>query len=683
MHSVTDLSLRALEALSHVVDAKEGGARRPGQETMVQAVASAIDDQHHLLVEAGPGTGKSFGYLIPALASGKRVVVSTATKSLQDQLSERDLPFLEQALAPHDIRFTWATVKGRASYLCMSRLEEMIEDTKGGATLFGETAGLPEHLGTLIDWAATDPSGDRDDLPEVIPDDVWAKMSVSGTECPGRDQCPQAGSCYAMAALDRAASADIVVVNHHLYGAHLVANGSILPEHDVVIFDEGHRLEDTMASSFGLEITAGRLWQVHRASAWLKGVLPPNDVTPVLDGLQRRAKELGAELDRTPVGRLRDVSSTQLGHALARAASDVAELTRMARKSRPDRPGHSGARARLLRLAGHLAADAELAMKPPEHYVAWVEWAGRTKAYQLAPVQVGDLIADRILGETVAIVTSATLSVGGRLRPLARSLGLRWQVAIDGVQDVADPAPDDEHDLSYHAVRVASPFDHEAQGRVYVAAHLPDPRSEKWEPAALDEIETLVSASGGRALVLATSHRMVRSIKERLAKVLDVTVLAQGDLPKRQLIDAFETDETSVLVATLGFWEGLDIPGRSLQLVIMDKLPFPRPDDPLWVARREAAEGAGLSAFQVVDLPRAAMLMAQGAGRLIRTTTDHGVVALLDSRLAYEELRPDPAGQLAADADHRRSSDRRVVPPPALTAGRHDGLGLAVPRIHG
>ena len=662
---MTELSSRALDALSHVVDAKDGGARRPGQETMVEAVASAIDDHHHLLVEAGPGTGKSFGYLIPAIVSGKRVVVSTATKSLQDQLSERDLPFLRDALAPHGLEFTWATVKGRASYLCMSRLEEMIDDTKGGATLFGETAGLPEHLGALIEWTGTDPSGDRDDLPEIIPDDVWAKLSVSGTECPGRDQCPQAGSCYAMAALDRAAAADIVVVNHHLYGAHLAANGSILPEHDVVIFDEGHRLEDTMASSFGLEITAGRLWQVHRASAWLKGVLAPSDVTPVLDGVQRRTKEVAAELDRAPVGRLREVASTDLGHALARASSDVGELTRMARRSRPDRPGHSGARARLLRLAGHLAADTELAMNPPSHYVAWIERAGRTKAYQLAPVHVGDLMADRVLDETVAIVTSATLSVGGRLRPLARALGLRWQVAIDGVQDVADQAPDDEADLSYHAVRVASPFDHEAQGRVYVAAHLPDPRAEGWEQAALDEIEALVTASGGRALVLATSHRMVGSIKERLARKLAVTVLSQGELPKRRLVEAFESDETSVLVATLGFWEGLDIPGRSLQLVIMDKLPFPRPDDPLWVARREAAEAAGLSAFQVVDLPRAAMLMAQGAGRLIRTTTDHGVVARLDSRLATKSygrvlLASLPPRPITADRSTGESFLRRL-----------------------
>lgn len=660
---MTDLS--ALEMLGLVVDAKAGGARRAGQETMVEAVASAIEDHHHLLVEAGPGTGKSFGYLVPALVSGKRIVVSTATKSLQDQLSERDLPFLHDTLAAQGLEFTWATVKGRASYLCMSRLEELIDEDQAGATLFGDAAGVAEHLTTLIEWTKSDPSGDRDDLPEVIPDEVWSRLSVSGTECPGRDHCPQAGTCYAMSALDRAATANVIVVNHHLYGAHLMANASILPEHDVVIFDEGHRLEDTMASSFGLEVNGGRMWQLHRASGWLKAVFPAAEVTPLLDALSRRAREIAAALESAPPGRLREVASTELGHALARAASDVGDAARLARRSRPERPGHTGARARLLRLAGHLALDIEMAMAPPEHYVAWIDGFKASKSLQLAPIRVGDLMADHVLSEATTIVTSATLSVGGRLRPLARALGLRWQVGAIGVEDGIDPGVPDETELEYHAVRVSSPFDHESQGRVYVAAHLPDPRSEHWSKAAVDEIEFLVKASGGRALVLATSHRMVGQIKERLATVLDVTVLVQGDLPKRRLIEAFEKDETSVLVATLGFWEGLDIPGRALQLVVMDKLPFPRPDDPLWVARREDAEAAGLSAFQVVDLPRAAMLMAQGAGRLIRTTTDHGVVALLDSRIATKTygralLASLPPMPVTADRDDVQSFLRRL-----------------------
>lgn len=631
---MSDASDIALSLLDTVVAAKKGGSRRDGQEKMAAAVADAIDGRHHLLVEAGPGTGKSFGYLIPAIASGKRVVVSTATKSLQDQLSERDLPFLKEALP--DIDFTWATVKGRASYLCVSRLDETLEGAqKGDATLFDKAEALPEHLGMLAEWAATNPSGDRDDLPTAVPDEIWSELSVSGMECAGRDGCPQAGQCFALAALDQAFDSNIVVVNHHLYGSHLMANSSILPEHDTVIFDEGHRLEDTMASTFGLELTVARLWQVHRAAGWLQGV--SGDAKQVIDSIGRRARELAAALDQVPLGRVMHPNDSELGMVFARATVDVSELGRLARKVHPESAGRSGARARLLRLVGHLLGDVELVADLPDGYVAWVESDGSRRVYKVAPVSVGDHMADRILDETTTIVTSATLSVGKRLRPIARSLGLRWQVAVEGIPDIADPEPTEDPDLAYHALVVASPFDHENQGRIYIASHLPEPRSPEWTDGALQEIELLVEASGGRALVLATSYRMVHAAAERLRAKSAVKVLEQGDMPKRRLVEAFVDDETSVLVATMGFWEGLDIPGRSLQLVIIDKLPFPRPDDPLWVARRDAAEAAGLSAFGTVDLPRASMLLAQGAGRLIRTNEDRGVVALLDSRLVKKQ----------------------------------------------
>ncbi len=253
------------DLLAAVVEAKPGGSLRSGQLRMAEAVERAVADGSHLLVEAGPGTGKSFGYLVPLIASGRRVVVSTATKSLQDQLAERDLPFLAEALKPSGIEFTWATIKGRANYLCMSRLVEVTERRQ--PALFEDRV---DDLQTLVDWVAENPSGDRDDLPTAVSDDTWNELSVTGTECPGRDVCPQASSCFAMAALDRAAGANVVVVNHHLYGAHLMANHSILGEHDVVVFDEGHRLADTMASAFGLELGPGRVYQVRRAAAFLK-----------------------------------------------------------------------------------------------------------------------------------------------------------------------------------------------------------------------------------------------------------------------------------------------------------------------------------------------------------------------------------------------------------------------------
>ncbi|HKZ28970.1 MAG TPA: ATP-dependent DNA helicase [Acidimicrobiia bacterium] len=607
---------RSQMALEHVVDRKPGGRRRGGQEEMVAAIASAIDDGAHVLCEAGPGTGKSFGYLIPALCSGRRVVVSTATKSLQDQLSARDLPFLADVLAEIGIAFRWATVKGRKNYLCRSRLVERLE-AEGGSSQQGlfEEEALPETIRLLAEWADLNSTGDRDDLPEQVPEELWSEVSVAGIECPGRDGCPQGESCFAMAALETAQEADVVVVNHHLYGADLIMGGSVLPEHDLVIFDEAHRLEDTMASAFGIDMTEGRFWQFQRsASSYLGGASTPR----LLKDLTRRVREVDDALRQTPLGRIPQPSSTPIGTAFSAAAATVGEVLTAIRDTKPSTPGSLGARARVLRLGGHLAGDIAMALSPPEGHVAWVEGEGIRPSLRLAPVEVGPLLAEHLLSVRPVVLTSATLSVGGSLRPVATRLGFE----AEGDQP-----------LGYRSVRVGSPFDYDAQACIYVAARLPEPRSPDYQAAALDETEWLVEASGGRALVLTTSYRMLEALAGRLKEKMPFSVLVQGELPKRRLVERFEQDETSVLVATMGFWEGLDIPGRSLELVVIDKLPFPRPDDPLWAARREAAELAGLSAFNAVDLPRAAILLAQGAGRLIRSTEDRGLVALLDSRL--------------------------------------------------
>jgi len=610
------LSERALLALEHVVDSKPGGRRRSGQVEMVTAIAEAIEDGAHVLCEAGPGTGKSFGYLIPALSSGRRVVVSTATKSLQDQLSTRDLPFLAGVLAEIGIGFSWATVKGRKNYLCRSRLVERLE-AEGGSSQQGlfEDEVLPETIRLLAEWADLNSTGDRDDLPEHVPDELWTELSVAGVECPGRDGCPQGDSCFAMAALDKAQEADVVVVNHHLYGADLMMGGSVLPEHDLVVFDEAHRLEDTMASAFGVDITDGRFWQFQRSAATYLGGASARGL---LSDLTRRVRAVDDALKQTPLGRISEPSSTALGSSLSAAAATVGDVLKTIRGSQPTTPGSLGARARVLRMGGHLAGDIAMAMSPPDGHVAWVESEGSRPSFRLAPVEVGPLLAQHLLSVRPVVMTSATLSVGGSLRSVAGRLGF---------EEDADPP------LGYRSAQVGSPFDYDEQARIYVAARLPEPRSPDYQAAALNETERLVEASGGRALVLTTSYRMVEALANRLKESMPFTVLVQGELPKRRLVEQFEQDETSVLVATMGFWEGLDVPGRSLELVVIDKLPFPRPDDPLWAARREAAELAGLSAFNAIDLPRATILLAQGAGRLIRTTEDRGLVALLDSRL--------------------------------------------------
>jgi ATP-dependent DNA helicase DinG len=520
------------------------------------------------------------------------------------------------------VRFSWAAIKGRQNYLCLSRLEERREADDGQEGLFAVEEETGDDLtAMLVEWAEVHQTGDRDDLPVAVPDDVWAEVSVSGMECPGKDDCPQGADCFAMAAFDRAATSDIVVVNHHLYGAGMALDGGLLPEHDLVIFDEAHRLEDTMASALGIELAPGRLWQFHRAvSSLVRRIMPPEDAAQVLDPLRDRARHLEAELGDAAEGHWPAPSGTSLGKAFNAASAVVAEISGRIRAVEPATPGLRGARARALRLGGHLAGDLAMGLDPPDTHVSWVEPERDRKRFKVAPIDVGPLMAERLLSERPAILTSATLSVGGSLVPLALRLGFS-----------ADPA---EVPLGARMLAVGSPFDYESQGRIYVAAGLPDPRRPEWREASARETVALVQAAGGRALILTTSYRMLELVAETLRGETDLEILAQGDLPKRRLVERFEEEETSVLVATMGFWEGLDVPGRSLELVVIDRLPFPRPDDPLWVARRELAEAQGRSAFQSVDLPRATMLLAQGVGRLIRTTHDRGVVALLDSRLA-------------------------------------------------
>lgn len=608
-------------ALGHVVASKPGGRRRSGQVEMARAVAEAIANETHLLCEAGPGTGKSFGYLIPAVMSGKKVIVATATKNLQDQLANKDLPFLADALEPEGISFTWAVVKGRQNYLCRSRLVERLEEEgvfSQQSSFEGLDYEMSEELRTLAGWANTDPTGDRDDRPAEITDAEWERVSVSGMECPGRDDCPQAGDCFAMAALDRAAQADIVVVNHHLYGNNLAMGGSVLPDHDILIVDEAHRFEDTMASALGVELSDWRFWQVQRsAGSYLRGEAKRARADTVLRALTDRTKAVQQSLDRADAGRVNGGGS--VGSAFSAMVGTLADVTRAVRSTEPTSPGALGARARVLRVAGHLAGDVSMAVEGPDGYVSWIERESDKAAYRIAPVEVGPLLAEQLFSQLPVILTSATLSVAGSLTPMARKLGLEEE--------------DADLPLGYRTVRVESPFDYRSQGRVYVAARLPEPRSPDYLDRALEEVESLTVASGGRALVLTTSYRMLDAMAAHLREHAPFEVLVQGELPKRRLVKRFEEDETSVLVATMGFWEGLDIPGRALELVVLDKVPFPRPDDPLWQARRESAESRGRSPFMTVDVPRAAMLLAQGAGRLIRTTEDHGVVAILDSRL--------------------------------------------------
>ncbi|MDJ0923698.1 MAG: ATP-dependent DNA helicase [Acidimicrobiia bacterium] len=614
------LAAESVAVLHEVLGAKEGAVARPGQIEMVEAVAAALGDQRHLVVEAGTGTGKSLAYLIPIILSGYRVAISTATKSLQNQLADIELPFLADHLP---VPVTWSVVKGRQSYACMAKLVESFgADLDGRAT--AEMFALPgDGLEGIAAWIREGGSGDRDDLPETVTDEVWRSASVSGMECPGKASCDQGGSCFAELALDRARDAQLTVTNHHLYALHLAADRRILPEHDAVVFDEAHKLEAASSAAFGVDVGAGRLTAFTNN---VQRLIPPTQRNELVDAVRHYGGLLDDIIADLPEARLSPAEG-ELGEVILGALRAVARADRAVPKPDEEDPLR-GAVARARNQGGHLQADFGLALDMPEGYVAWVE-AGR-RVIRVAPVSVATPIAANLLVHHPAILTSATLTTGGSFAAIAGKLGLvSKQPADDPVAtDVAEPL-----ERTYRELRVEGSFDYSRQGLLYIAAGLPDPRDGGWQQAAADEAMQLVAAAGGRALVLTTSFRMMQALAGALVDG-PFELLVQGELPKRQLIAQFAAAETSVLVATMGYWEGIDVPGPSLSLVVIDRIPFPRPDDPLMQARREAVTARGGSPFDEVDLPHATVMLAQGSGRLIRNETDRGVVAVLDRRLS-------------------------------------------------
>lgn len=602
-------------ALQKATGALAGCEERPSQKAMAEAVGQAIREQRHLIVQAGTGTGKSLAYLVPILARGTRAVISTATKALQDQLATRDLPKLAESLG---VPFEFAVLKGRSNYVCLQRVAEvngvgdqmLLDADEAGAHDLGP---LGREIRRLVRWAehGTE-TGDRAELDFEPREVAWAQVSVGARDCPGASRCPSGGRCYAEKARERAGLADVIVVNTHLYATGLAIGGEFLPPHDIVVFDEAHELEDIASSAFGFELTAGRFGALGRGSRALLD--DPASAAAVED-----AASVFADLVRAYVGRplpkpLPAADIDRLAMLRERLNRLQGQLKQSARSAGEDGPGGTGRHLRLQQAMGHLLRDLDYIMSLSADDVAWVEGPEHAPTLRVAPVDVGESMRARLWsvqdGPT-AVMTSATIPPR-----LAERLGL--------------PAG------SYDQLDVGSPYAYDEQALLYCPLHLPDPRHAEFETAMHDELVALIEAAEGRTLALFTSWRAMRAAADAVKRRVEWEVLTQSDLPKPALVARFASQETSCLFATMGFWQGVDVPGSACSLVTIDRLPFPRPDDPLLQARRAKA---GPGAFELIDIPRAAALLAQGCGRLIRTSTDRGVVAVFDTRLAKARYR--------------------------------------------
>ena len=614
----------AISALGH------DGEQRPGQAEMAAAVVTAINDGGTLLCQAGTGVGKSLAYLVPAAlaaASGRRVVIATATLALQDQLVTKDLPLVAAGLAQRLGRpVRWELLKGRNNYLCRHRWEEHAQhqlDIDGGPVSAADI-GRGQQLAEIGRWVRLTRTGDRSEL-AVAPDGrVWSSVSVNSTECVGAERCPQGHRCFAEEARARSARADIVVTNQHLYCIDLFGDGYLFGPHDAVVFDEAHQLETVVTQVAGLEITPAGF---ARLASEARGVGAGGAAADAVADMATRLTSELEPLRDTRLGAITGDLASLLEVADGRVEQLAAEL-RSANSADSANSANSAdlERLRVARLAAESLTALRVAADPPAGTVILVEGRGRLR---LAPLDVGDLLASRLWGRQACVLTSATL-------------GPHF------VQRLGVPAADHTY------LAVQSPFDYRSNALLYCAKHLPAPTQEAHRAAATEELAALISAIGGRTLALFTSWRALNDTADALGEVLsDIRILRQGgDLSNTALLEALGNDSATVVCGTMSFWQGVDVAGPALSLLAIDRLPFTRPNEPLAAARREAA---GSDAFMTVDVPNAADLLAQGAGRLIRTTVDRGVVAVLDSRLAtagYRARLLDPLPPM------RRSIDR-------------------------
>ena len=659
---MSDMSAKVREALDAAVTAI-GGAPREGQIEMAEAVANALTDRHHLMVQAGTGTGKSLAYIIPPLVHGRKVLVATATLALQRQLVERDLPAVVPALEKVLGReITYAIYKGVGNYICLQKMNSEEPDADGEIML--GISSLEKDAKRLHEWARKPGvSGDRDDAPEVDRR-VWAANSVSGRECVGADKCAFGPQCFAAKAKGKAQTADVVVTNHTLLAIEIVDSHPILPERDAVVLDEAHEFMDRATQAVTEELTSAR---VLRASAMARKFMPGK----LADAFHKAANDFHESMvdygesirgDFAAQGRLEEIPQS-LESPIRKLRESAQAITQfMSADDEIIDTDVLAERARVKGAVSEISTTAATLLKLGDGFVLWYEPTFST--LHLAPLSVSELLRENLLTQTPVIATSATLTVGNSFNALAKSIGFLVgdDLNSDAKSGEVDPA-------NVQMLDVGSPFDFANQGVLYMPKHLPEPGRDGPSIEVLTELGELIDAAGGRTLALFSSWRGVEAADVHLRKVLaelPIKIFTQkrGD-SVGPLVEKFAKDETSILLGTMSLWQGVDVPGNSCILVAIDRIPFPRPDEPVMSARAAQADAAGGSGFMQVSLPRAALLLAQGTGRLIRSVEDRGVVAILDSRIVTKRygsvlLNSMPPLWRTSDKDVVRESLKRL-----------------------
>ena len=593
---------RALSLLDLITrDLPGGGENREGQRQMVRSVAAAFSRRQHTVIEAGTGVGKSLAYLVPAVMTGQRVVIATATKNLQDQLATKDAP----TVAAHAPRVNVAVLKGKNNYLCRNRAQA----NEGGQMSFDDGTDVPRGVANqmrrILQWSNETTTGDRDELPFEIDQRAWRGLSVTPQECLGRVQCPQGQNCFAELAKDRAGESSLLIVNTHLYAAHLASGSMLLPSHQFVVFDEAHEALDIFASLLGTSLTATRLRALSSVSRSLLGSAFHERCDQLVETADRLTTSLEMQFDQNQLTGLSEDCTRELG----RAGELVTAIIEGLRALLTEGADTEARRVRALGPAVHLGNDLDRVNKVRDGELLFLDRREREVTIEISLIDVGPRLVDDLWGNVTAVLTSATIPDS-----LPKNLGLEGNCVVDHFD---------------------SPFDYQTNSLLYVPENFPQRNSDDAEAAIIDELVTLITAAGGRTLALFTNRSVMNRVAEAVAPRLDTGVLVQGTLSRQRIIEEFRDSAEASLFAVTSFWQGIDVPGHSLSLVTIDRLPFAVPNDPLAEARRSRSERP----FYEMDLPRAAMLLAQGVGRLIRTNTDRGVVAVLDTRLAESSYR--------------------------------------------